>query len=165
MRAALAIFDDLAAQDLTNTERRTDVAQTLTRLAALAAQNGQPGEARSYTRRVFVLHKKEYADRAAATAADLHAYARTLLTCEPPDLQDPLAALPYAHRAVTMSPGQDATLLGTLALAYHRTGDHARALAAVEQALVLSSSNAAQRQELEAARAQFTSILQRQQER
>ena len=162
--AALAIFDDLAAQDSTNMERRTDVSQTLTRLAALSVQTGRLEEARSYTRRVLAL-QKESADRASATAADLHTYARTLLTCEPPDLQDPTAALPYAQRAVTMSPAPAATLLGTLALAYHRTGDHARALATIEQALALAPGDPNQRRELEASRAQFTAALQRQQDR
>ena len=163
-RTALAIFDDLAAKDSTNMERRTDVSQTLTRLAALSVQLGQLGAARSYTRRVIALHK-EHADRATTKAADLHTYARTLLTCEPPDLQDPTAALPYAERAVAMSPGQDAMLLSTLAFAYHRTGDQARVLATVEQALALVPSDTAQRRELEAARAQFTTTLQHQQNR
>jgi hypothetical protein len=99
--------------------------------------------------RVLVL-QKEHVDRTTATAADVHAYARTLLTCEPPDLQDPAAALRYAQKAVVMTHRQDAALLATLALAYHRTGDHARAIATVEQALALGTGDAAQRQELEA---------------
>jgi hypothetical protein len=104
--------------------------------------------------------QQDHADRATATAADLHAYARTLLTCEPPDLQDPVAALRYAQRAVALPHGQEATLLGTLALAYHRTGDHAHAIAAVEQALTLVPDASPQRQELEASRTQFTAALQ-----
>jgi cytochrome c-type biogenesis protein CcmH/NrfG len=64
-----------------------------------------------------------------------------------------------------MMQGQDATPLATLALAYHRTGDHARAIATVEQALALIPDDAAQRQELQTQRAQFTAAQPRTPER
>jgi hypothetical protein len=146
------------AADPLNAPRRAFLAQTLHCVAVLSGQTGHLDEARSSTGRLFALQKGP-AEQATATAADLHAYARTLLTCVPADLQDPAAALRYAQQAVAMTHGQNATLLGTLALAYHRTGDHARAIATVGQAL--GTGDAAQRQELEAYRAQFTAAMPR----
>src|SRR5262245_40663330 len=92
---SLAIREALSAPDAINAQFRSDLFQPLHRVAALSAQSGSLDAARAYTRRLCAL-QKEHADRATATAADLHAYAQTLLTCEPPDLQDPAAALRYA---------------------------------------------------------------------
>jgi hypothetical protein len=159
LRASLVLFEALAATDTTNQELRTSVSQTLTRLAALSAHTGHLGEAYGYMERLCALQKGQ-AEQATATATDADAYARTLLTCVPAALQDPAVALRYAQQAVAMTHGQNATFLGTLALAYHRTGDQALALAMVEQALALASGDAVQRQELEAQRAIFTAALQ-----
>jgi len=164
LRTSLALFEALAATDATNMDLRTSVSQTLRRLAELSAQAGHLDEARSYTGRLFALQQGQ-AEQATATAAEVHAFARTLLTCVPADLQDPAAALRYAQQAVTMTHGQDATLLGTLALASHRTGDQARAIATVEQALALAPGDAIQRQELEAQLATCATALQRVPER
>jgi tetratricopeptide (TPR) repeat protein len=157
---SLAIREALAAADPLNARFREELAQTLHRVAALSAQTGHLDAARGYTGRLIALQKGP-AEQATATAAAVHAYARTLLTCVPADLQDPAAALRYAQQAVAMPYGQAATLLGTLSLAYHRTGDHVRAVATVEQALTLASGDAAQRQELAAHLATFTAALQR----
>ena len=83
----------------------------------------------------------------------MHTYAQTLLTCVSADLQDPAAARRYAQRAVAMTHRQDAALFTTLALTYHCTGDHARALVLVKEGLVLAPGDAVQRQELEVQRA------------
>ena len=161
---ALAMREALATADPLNVQFRSALARTLHRVAALAVRMGHLDEARGYSGRVLAL-QKEHADRPTATAADVHAYARALLTCEPPDLQDPTAALWYAQRAVAMPHGQDASCLGALAVAYHRTGDHTRAMATVEQALALGTGDASQRQELEAHLAQFKAALARAAER
>jgi serine/threonine protein kinase/tetratricopeptide (TPR) repeat protein len=155
---ALPIREALVAADPLNARFRADLAQTLTRLAALSARLGHLDTARGYTERLCALQKGP-AEQATATAVDVHAYARTLLTCVPADFQAPAAARRYAEQAVAMTHKQDAALLATLALAYQRTGDQARAVATVEQALALAPGEAVLRQELEAYRAQFTAAL------
>jgi len=64
----------------------------------------------------------------AATPQDLNEYAWLLLTSEPPDLRDPRTALQVAQEAVERSGGEDPAILDTLALAWHRSGDSARAV-------------------------------------
>ncbi len=60
--------------------------------------------------------------------ASKNAFAWEALTCEPADLQDPGAALVFALAAVELGEWQDPDVMDTLALAYHRTGDNARAV-------------------------------------
>jgi tetratricopeptide (TPR) repeat protein len=102
---SLAIREALATADPLNARFRAALAQTLHRVAVLSIQTGHLDEARNYARRGLAL-QKEHTNRVTAAAADLHAYARTLLICEPPDLQDPVVALRYAQRAVAMTQGK-----------------------------------------------------------
>jgi non-specific serine/threonine protein kinase/serine/threonine-protein kinase len=161
---SLALREALATADPLNVRFRTALAQTLHRVAALSAQTGRLDDARHYTGRLIAL-QQGVVEQASATAAEVHAYARTLLTCVPADLQKPATALRYARQAVAMTHGQEATLLSTLALAYHRTGEQTRAIAMVEQARALGPGDAAQRQELEVQLAQCTAALQQAPER
>jgi tetratricopeptide (TPR) repeat protein len=129
-------------------------AETLHSLARLLAQTGQPAEARHLALRALSV-RKALAEQPAATANDLNNYAWALLTVEPAELRDPAAALPYAQRAVELIKGKAPKLLGTLALAYHLTGDHARAVETEQQAIALLKADSLVRRELETRLAQF----------
>ncbi|HSL16404.1 MAG TPA: serine/threonine-protein kinase [Methylomirabilota bacterium] len=105
------------------------------RLARFYTAHGRPDDARS------VAVEQLEALRAAAEASDepgpKNAFAWEALTCEPADLQDPDAALAFAREAAELGNRQDPDVLDTLALAHHRTGDHARAVEVQTQALEL----------------------------
>ena len=70
-------------------------------------------------------------------AQDLNAYAWCLLTCGPVQLRDPRKALKLVEKAVAKSNGKHAGILDTLALAYHRTGDTAKAIETQRKAVAL----------------------------
>ena len=70
-----------------------------------------------------------------ASAHELHTCAWELLYCEVPELLDAEAALPFSKRAVEVDRGQDANFLGTLAVAYGRTGDLEMAIETQERAI------------------------------
>ena len=79
-----------------------------------------------------------------------------LLTCEPPELQNPEQALPFALEANELTSHANPSFLDTLALAYHRTGDTARALETQKRALeLLPPGESPLRKELEARLAEF----------
>jgi len=82
-------------------------------------------------------------------ASDLNDYARQLLTCEPADLRDANVALRYAERAAVATHRNDANVLDTLALAFHLTGNHGRAVELEERAISLMPANSTGRSELE----------------
>jgi tetratricopeptide (TPR) repeat protein len=71
---------------------------------------------------------KRLAQRPDAGAPALRNCALELLTCEPADLRDPRAALPFAERAAALDGRQDPDILDTLALAYELNGDLDRAI-------------------------------------
>lgn len=62
-------------------------------------------------------------------------YAMILLTCEPSDLQNPKEALRFAVAACEHSNHEDPDWLDTLALAYHRTGQTAKAIETQKKAI------------------------------
>lgn len=98
-------------------------------------------EARTYAAGLLG-REKEWANRAGATTEDLNAYAWSLLSCEPPELRNAVAALPYARRAVELTEGKHAGILDTLAMAHFRMGDTSRAIQMEEKAIRLGASNA-----------------------
>jgi tetratricopeptide (TPR) repeat protein len=153
-REQLTLLEGLFAADRANTVWHFELAGALHALAALYAPAGQTAEARRLTVRALGL-QKGLAERTHATATDLHLYARALLTAEPAELRDPAAALPHARRAVEMTRGTIPALLDTLALAYHLTGDHARAVTTAEQGLALLKPDAPARRDFAARLAKF----------
>ncbi len=153
-RKGLAIFETLGAADPLNTYWQSDLADTLQSLARLLAQTGQTAEARRLSLRALSI-RKALAEQPAATVNDLDSYASALLTVEPAELRDPAAALPHAQRAVELAKGKAPRLLGTLALAYHLTGDYARAVETEQQAIALLKADSLVRRELEIKLAQF----------
>ena len=88
--------------------------------------------------------------------AVLNECARLLLTCEPADLRDPEAALPLAKEANAMTDYEQRDLLDTLALAYHLTGEEAKAAQTQRQAVeLLPPGDSVDRRQLEARLAQY----------
>ena len=77
------------------------------------------------------------AERSEASVKTLNRYAWQLLTVEPEEWRDAVTALAYARRAVDLPCGDDASVVDTLALAYFRTGDTARAIETQERAIAL----------------------------
>jgi len=76
-----------------------------------------------------------------ATAETLNDYAWELLTCWPPDLRDPGAAIPVAESSLEMAAAEDTShILDTLARACRMTGDLPRAIEAQRQAVALLES-------------------------
>jgi non-specific serine/threonine protein kinase/serine/threonine-protein kinase len=153
-RKGLAIFEALEAADPMNTYLQSDVAETLHPLAKLLAQTGQPAEARRLALRALSI-RKALAEQPEATPYDLNSYAWALLLGEPSDLRDPAAALPHARRAVEMTKENAPNMLDTLALAYHLTGDHARAVETEQKAIALLKAGSPARQEFETNLAKF----------
>ncbi len=100
-----------------------------------------------------------------ASARDLNEYAWLLLTDELEDLRDPDVALELARRANDLTNYDNAWYLDTLALAYHMTGDTARALETQQEALsLLTEDQESYRPEMEANLAKFQTALQKKKE-
>jgi non-specific serine/threonine protein kinase/serine/threonine-protein kinase len=151
---AASIFEAILAVDPAQPAIRQRLAGTLESMASASLRLGRAAEARAYTRRSLSL-RRELASRPEATAQDLNGYAWLLLTADPNELRDAAGALPPARRAVEMTKGEDPGILDTLALAYHLTGDHARAVETEEQALARLPGDGPLRRDLEANLARF----------
>ena len=117
-------------------EEHPDTLLSMRNLAELLRAEKKQDQARPYVRQLLALRKKA-AERTGADAIDLNAYAWELLTCEPADLRDPVAALPVARKAVRKRGGKDPGILDTLALAHFLNGDVAMAIETEEKALSL----------------------------
>jgi len=92
----------------------------------------KPDELRSFVGDV-IERWQQIAQRPDATPAALNRYARLLLTCEPEDLRDPVAALSAAERAVEAAGG--VAQLDTLAQALSMNGQLDRAIQTQRQAV------------------------------
>jgi tetratricopeptide (TPR) repeat protein len=105
------------------------------RLARFYREHDRADEARIVVRAGLAAMKS--AAVASDDAGKNNAYAWELLTCKPEDLQDPANALVFALSAAELSDRQNPDILDTLALAHHRTGDHAQAVEVATEALGL----------------------------
>lgn len=158
---AWQIFEGLLKDDPNHIDIQRVAAMTLELSARLLVKAGREEEARRRTARARDIFKAA-ADRLLTVGNRVNDYAALLLTCEPPDLRDPAAALPYAERAAAASREKDPNILKTLALAYFLTGDRERALTATRKALALLPPRTAVnartpvRRELEAQLVQFS---------
>jgi tetratricopeptide (TPR) repeat protein len=93
-------------------------------------------------------------------AEDKNEYAWALLTGEPDDLRDPAEALLFALQANELTGFENANYLDTLALAYHLTGDTAKAVENQKKALaLLPEGPSPTRTEFEKALARFEAAL------
>jgi non-specific serine/threonine protein kinase/serine/threonine-protein kinase len=147
-REAVTILERFAAAQ-PGADIRHDLAWTLHTLGTYQVKLGKQAEARSMIARSLSLFK-ERADRVGATDGDFNEFAFASSIFEPADLCNPAAALVYAQRAVEANKGRSSYILDTLALAYHRNGDHARAVETVEKALSTLTGNSYRRRTFEA---------------
>lgn len=136
LKKANAIYEPMIAREPKSQYLRREFVRHLYQLAKLTSRAGQVSEAREHTRRALAIQKFE-ADHPEAFGILLNEYAWPLLTCEPADMRDAAAALPYAKLAVEQTHGNDPNILKTLALAYHLTGDQAAAIQTAKKALAL----------------------------
>ncbi|MCH8152474.1 MAG: tetratricopeptide repeat protein [Planctomycetes bacterium] len=135
-----------------------EAVRLITGLADLYNKQGRIDEARPYTTELISILKRAVQQGADANA--LNHYAWLLLTCEPSDLRDPKAALPVAIEANEMTDDENPAYLDTLALAYHLTGDTARAVENQKRAIaLLPPGEPSIRAELEARLADFEAAL------
>ena len=95
--------------------------------------------------RALLAARKRAAEGPQADANAKKGYAWELLTCEPADLRDPGSALRFALEASELSNFEDPGILDTLALAYHLTGDTAKAIENQKQAIALLPEGASGR--------------------
>ncbi len=117
-------------QDLATAEKHLYFAEVFWRL-------GRTDEARNVAAGALEI-ERSLAGAEEADAETLNAYAWSLLTCHPPELRDPSAALPVAERAAELAPEEDrAGILDTLALALARNGRSDEAVETQRQALAL----------------------------
>ena len=148
-RQAQEIYEALLKEEPNHEPIQASASRAFLLLAQLLTQTGQASEARGYTTRALAIQKAE-ADKPGAFGDRINNYAWSLLTCEPPDLRDPAAALSYASRAAELTHENDPNVLKTLSLACHLNGDPARAAETATKALtLLPPIKSTLRQELE----------------
>ena len=163
-RKAQGIFDTLLKQDPNHTEIRRNAALSFFLLAQLLTKTHQIAEARQYLTRALALQKAQ-ADKPEAVGDRVNDYPWSLLTCEPTDMRDPAAALPYAKLAAERTHEKDPNILKTLALAYYLTSDPTHAIETVHKALALlpphtgGKGDSTMRRELEAQLAKSQAAL------
>lgn len=83
----------------------------------------------------LLARRRRAAQGSNAAGPALNAYAKLLLSCQPEELRDPVAALAASRRAVELTDGQNADYLDTLATAYQSTGDLENAIETEQEAL------------------------------
>ncbi|MBL8880264.1 MAG: tetratricopeptide repeat protein [Phycisphaerales bacterium] len=114
----------------------------LTNLARAFALDGQTETAVDVWNKLIAILPD---DRARANS--LNGAAWTLLTGTPETIRNPAVALKLALRAAELSKSENPAILDTLALAYARTGDAAKAVDTQEKAISLLAGDASDRAE------------------
>ncbi len=128
-------------------------------LASLYAHQARTDDARPLVRQLLGIRRKR-AERPGATAIQKNGCAWRLLTCDPADLREPQAALPLAIEANEMTDHKIPLFLKTLSLAYHLTGDTAKAIENQKKAIaLLPPGESSRRTSLETALADFEAAL------
>ncbi len=133
---AVAGLQALVAADPHNVRFKTDLTYTLLRRVNVLLKAGRPLEARRSAAEGLALLRAE-AERPGATADDLNEYAWWLVTCDPPELRDPVTALQFAKRAVATPGAANPAFLHTLGWTQYRTGNRDQAIATLQRALTL----------------------------
>ncbi|MCH8852578.1 MAG: tetratricopeptide repeat protein, partial [Planctomycetes bacterium] len=140
-------------------EEHPDTMQSSANLLTVLVAQGKLDEARPLLA-AKLDRLRRAAEQPEAGAKALNNYAWELLTIEPAGLRDPEAALELARRANDLTDHDNALYLDTLALAYHMTGDTARALETQEEALsLLTEDQESNRPEMEANLAKYKAAL------
>ena len=136
---------------------------SMTNLARLYAEQDRTEEARPLVSKLLA-HRRQRAERPGARATEKNVCAWVLLTCEPADLRDPEAALPLALEANDMTGHKIPMYLDTLSLAYHLTGDTAKAIENQKKAIaLLPAGESSGRSSLVGALADFESAFEQSQ--
>ncbi|MCH8165095.1 MAG: tetratricopeptide repeat protein [Planctomycetes bacterium] len=132
---------------------------TMNNLANLYRSQGRMNDARPLVRALQEIERRR-ADRPGASANDKNRCAWNLVTCEPADLRDPEAALLLAIEANDMTHHENPEYLDTLSLAYHLTGDTAKAIESQKMAIaLLPRGDSSLRTSLEEALAKFEAAM------
>ncbi|MEE9128843.1 MAG: serine/threonine-protein kinase [Phycisphaerales bacterium] len=141
-------------------EQHPETLRTMNNLANLYGSQGRMNDARPLVRALQEIERRR-ADRPGASANDKNTCAWNRLTCEPADLRDPETALMLALEANEMTQHNNPAYLDTLSLAYHLTGDTAKAIENQKKAIaLLAPGESPLRSSLEKALAEFESALQ-----
>ncbi|MCH8343318.1 MAG: serine/threonine protein kinase [Planctomycetes bacterium] len=132
---------------------------TMNSLANLYSSQGRMNDARPLVRALQEIERRR-ADRPGASANDKNRCAWNLVTCKPPDLRDPEAALLLAIEANEITDHENPAYLDTLSLAYHLTGDTAKAIESQKMAIaLLPRGDSSLRTSLEEALAKFEAAM------
>ena len=131
----------------------------LTLLVTVLKKQGRDEEASKYAAELVEMHRR-LAEQPDATAPELNKYAWSLLTSEVSELRDPEVALPLALEANELTDHKNPAYLDTLSLAYHLTGDTAKAIENQKKAIaLLPPGESTLRTPLETALADFEAAL------
>ena len=140
-------------------EANPDTLKSMRNLANLYKAQGKMDDARPLVRALLEATRWR-ADRPEASGSDKNVLAWVLLTCEPADLRDPPSALEFALAANEQTAFQHPGYLDTLALAYHLTGDTAKAVETLRKALaLLPEGGSRNRADYETRLSEFTAEL------
>jgi tetratricopeptide (TPR) repeat protein len=133
-RNAADLLNSLIQSDPKNVVNRQRLAETLSYIASVEWFTNKPVEARRDARKSLEI-AKEVADLPDANHDQIYNYAWLAVTMDPPDMQDPKSALPYAKRAVELGGRHDELTLHVLAQAYAGVGDYVHAEETEEKAV------------------------------
>ena len=132
---------------------------SMNKLTDLYKATGRPEKARPVVAELVSLRAKA-AERSDADPSAKNEYAWLLLTCEPSDLRDSPTALRFALESNDLTRHENPGYLDTLSLAYHLTGDTAKAIENQKKAIsLLPEGESALRTGMEEALAKFEAAL------
>jgi eukaryotic-like serine/threonine-protein kinase len=140
MHRSLQMTETLLAEDPKDDQKQLDRQQGLMKEIDLLIANGRTTEARAETKSALGIMKPLAVE--SARFQRVQDYAHLLATTPFDELRDDEAALHFARKAVQMTHESDPDVLHTLALAYQRSGDLARALETEKEALALLPAGA-----------------------
>jgi len=150
---------DERAHLLPNKNRTFNTLPAMANLVELYVNQGRYEKARPLCAEFLRLVRKRV-EGESKDADARKSYAWLALLCEPTDLWDPESALRFAIEANELTDYGDPDYLDTLALAYHRTGDTAKAVEIQRRALsLLSADDARNRADLEKRLSEFEAAL------
>lgn len=133
-KGSLEILQKLTDKDPSNQVVKERLASMLMETADAMVENKQHAEAKTTAARGLDQLSK-LANSPNASPFQLYTYAESLLTCQPEELRNPKAALPYAEKAVEQTKAMHFVYVDTLAKAAIAAGDKARAVKVLEDAL------------------------------
>ncbi len=137
-------------------DEHPDTLRSMNGLANLYADQGRYDEAEALVLETLEIQKRVLGDEHPDTLTSMSGLAWFLLTREPAESRDPHAALKLALEVAEKTGYKNAGWLDTLSLAYHLTGDTAKAIENQKKAIsLLPEGESALRTGLEEALATF----------